>query len=29
MSLEEKINTSSPAGELIFQVFGAIAHFEH
>ncbi len=28
MSLEEKIDTSSAAGELIFQVFGAIAHFE-
>mgnify|MGYP001252441754 CR=1 FL=1 len=26
--LEEKINTSSAAGELIFYVFGAIAHFE-
>ena len=28
LSLEEKINTSSAAGELIFHVFGAIAHFE-
>lgn len=28
VSLEEKINTSSAAGELIFHVFGAIAHFE-
>ena len=28
MSLEEKINTSSAAGELVFHVFGAIAHFE-
>lgn len=28
MSLEEKIETSSAAGELIFHVFGAIAHFE-
>ena len=28
MSLEEKIDTSSAAGELIFHVFGAIAHFE-
>jgi len=28
LSLEEKIDTSSAAGELIFQVFGAIAHFE-
>jgi len=27
-SLEEKIDTSSAAGELIFRVFGAIAHFE-
>ena len=27
-SLEEKIDTSSAAGELIFHVFGAIAHFE-
>jgi DNA invertase Pin-like site-specific DNA recombinase len=26
--LEEKIDTSSAAGELIFHVFGAIAHFE-
>jgi DNA invertase Pin-like site-specific DNA recombinase len=25
---EEKIDTSSAAGELIFHVFGAIAHFE-
>ena len=28
MSLEENIDTSSAAGELIFHVFGAIAHFE-
>ena len=28
LSLEERINTSSAAGELIFHVFGAIAHFE-
>ena len=28
ISLEEKIDTSSAAGELIFHVFGAIAHFE-
>jgi len=28
MSLEEKIDTSSAAGELIFHVYGAIAHFE-
>ena len=27
-SLEERINTSSAAGELVFHVFGAIAHFE-
>jgi DNA invertase Pin-like site-specific DNA recombinase len=27
-SLEEKIDTSSAAGELILHVFGAIAHFE-
>lgn len=27
-SLEEKINTGSAAGELVFHVFGAIAHFE-
>lgn len=27
-SLEEKIDTSSAAGELVFHVFGAIAHFE-
>jgi DNA invertase Pin-like site-specific DNA recombinase len=27
-SLEENIDTSSAAGELIFHVFGAIAHFE-
>jgi DNA invertase Pin-like site-specific DNA recombinase len=27
LSLEEKINTASAAGELIFHVFGAIAHF--
>jgi DNA invertase Pin-like site-specific DNA recombinase len=26
--LEEKIDTSSAAGELVFHVFGAIAHFE-
>ena len=26
LSLEEKIDTSSAAGELIFHVFGAIAH---
>lgn len=28
MSLEEKIDTTSAAGELVFHVFGAIAHFE-
>jgi hypothetical protein len=28
LSLEEKINTASAAGELVFHVFGAIAHFE-
>ena len=28
LSLEEKIDTSSAAGELIFHVFGATAHFE-
>lgn len=28
ISLEEKIDTTSAAGELIFHVFGAIAHFE-
>lgn len=28
LSLEEKINTGSAAGELVFHVFGAIAHFE-
>jgi DNA invertase Pin-like site-specific DNA recombinase len=28
LSLEEKIDTLSAAGELIFHVFGAIAHFE-
>jgi DNA invertase Pin-like site-specific DNA recombinase len=28
LSLEEKIDTSSTTGELIFHVFGAIAHFE-
>ncbi len=28
LSLEEKIDTSSAAGELIVHVFGAIAHFE-
>ncbi len=28
LSLEEKIDTSSAAGELIFHVFDAIAHFE-
>jgi len=27
-SLEEKIDTTSAAGELVFHVFGAIAHFE-
>ncbi len=28
LSLEEKIDTSSAAGELVFHVFGAIAQFE-
>jgi DNA invertase Pin-like site-specific DNA recombinase len=28
LSLEEKIDTASAAGELVFHVFGAIAHFE-
>ena len=28
LGLEEKIDTSSAAGELILHVFGAIAHFE-
>jgi DNA invertase Pin-like site-specific DNA recombinase len=28
LSLEERIDTNSAAGELIFHVFGAIAHFE-
>jgi DNA invertase Pin-like site-specific DNA recombinase len=28
LSMEEKIDTSSAAGELVFHVFGAIAHFE-
>lgn len=28
LSLEEKIDTSSAASELIFHVFGAIVHFE-
>lgn len=28
MSLEEQIDTSSAAGELIFHVFASIAHFE-
>src|SRR3546814_20704132 len=28
LSLEEKIDTSSAAGELIFHVFGDIAHVE-
>ncbi len=28
MSLEERIDTTSAAGELVFHVFGAIAHFE-
>ncbi|GAN77472.1 recombinase family protein [Acidisphaera rubrifaciens] len=28
LSLEEEIDTSSAAGELIFHVFGGIAHFE-
>ena len=28
VSLEERLDTSSAASELVFQVFGAIAHFE-
>ena len=28
VSLEERIHTGSAAGELVFHVFGAIAHFE-
>lgn len=28
LSLKEKIDTSLASGELIFYVFGAIAHFE-
>jgi len=28
VSLEENIDTTSAAGELVFHVFGAIAHFE-
>ncbi len=28
VSLEEKIDTSSAAGELVFHVFGSIAQFE-
>jgi DNA invertase Pin-like site-specific DNA recombinase len=28
VSLEESIDTTSAAGELVFHVFGAIAHFE-
>ena len=28
VSLEEKLDTASAAGELVFHVFGAIAHFE-
>jgi len=28
LSLEERINTNSAAGELVFHVFGAIPHFE-
>ena len=28
VSLEESLDTSSAAGELVFHVFGAIAHFE-
>jgi DNA invertase Pin-like site-specific DNA recombinase len=28
LSLEEKIDTTSATGELVFHVFGAIAHFE-
>jgi len=27
-SLEERLDTSSAAGELVFHVFGAISHFE-
>ena len=28
ISLDERIDTTSPAGELVFHVFGAIAQFE-
>jgi DNA invertase Pin-like site-specific DNA recombinase len=28
LSLEERIDTNSAAGELVFHIFGAIAHFE-
>jgi DNA invertase Pin-like site-specific DNA recombinase len=28
MSLEERLDTGSAAGELVFHVFGSIAHFE-
>ena len=28
LSLEERLDTSSAAGELVFHVFGAIAHFD-
>ena len=28
ISLDERIDTTSPAGELVFHVFGAIARFE-
>ena len=28
VSLEERLNTSSAAGKLVFHVFGSIAHFE-
>ena len=28
VSLEERVDTTSAAGELVFHVFGAIAHFE-
>jgi len=28
ISLEEKLDTSSATGELVFHAFGAIAHFE-
>ena len=28
VSLEERLDTSSAAGELVFHVFGTIAHFE-